>query len=98
VYHKDAIATLEIPTIKCISSATGYWSWGGQGGYKDLIICKWVLDGVDYFDSSSTANKSCKKIGYSELFTADHENILKFENKETIITYIVSSLCAMNER
>jgi hypothetical protein len=96
----DTITTLEIPTIKCMSSATSYWKSGNQGGYKELIICKWGLNGVDYLDTSSTANSSCKKIGNSDLFsTGDGNiNIQKFENPETMRTFIVSSLCTMNER
>jgi hypothetical protein len=100
LYNNDTITTLEIPSITCMSSATGYLKTGNTVVYKDLIICKWEFDGFDYFDSSLSANSSCQKIGYTELFsTGDgNSNIKNFVNTETMRTYIVSSLCTMNER
>ncbi len=95
----NTITTLEIPTIKCMSSATVYYG-NTNKAYKDLIICKWELNGVEYFNSSSAANNSCKKTGYSELFsTGDGNSKIKYpEIKEIMRTYIVSSICTMNER
>jgi hypothetical protein len=78
-----------------MSSATGYYGTSKKE-YKDLIICKWELDGVDYSDSGTAGSNSCKKIGYSELFT--YSTLDKFDNVHTMGTYIDSSVCTFNER
>jgi hypothetical protein len=79
-----------------MSSATGYCGPSNRV-YKDLIICKWELDGVDYSDSGTAGNNSCKKIGYSELFS--YSNLGQFkDDQQTMKTYIVSLVCTFNER
>ena len=33
--------------------------------YRDIIICKWQINGVDHYDTQTQANTDCTKIGYS---------------------------------
>jgi hypothetical protein len=94
--YQDTNTTFEIPTTRCMHSATGYWT--SDKVYKDLIICKWELNGVDHFDSTTVANISCKKIGYSELFSTEQMQKFKNNDRETLRIYIVSSICRFNER
>ena len=64
-----------IKTIKCSSgsiicfpSVTGYYNGPGGGAnnyYVDIIICKWVFNGVDYNDRCTTAKSDCSKAGAS---------------------------------
>jgi hypothetical protein len=45
-------------------SITGRYTMGSSG-YADIIICKWVTNGVDYFDTSAKATSDCSKAGTS---------------------------------
>ncbi len=95
-----------IKTIKCSSgsiicfpSVTGYYNGPGGGAnnyYVDIIICKWVFNGVDYNDTSRTANIDCSKVGYYALDSQTY--IILFQTTPTndlamINKYINSSAC-----
>jgi len=47
--------------IACMPSVTGKNTFG----YRDTIICKWQVNGVDHYDTETQADNDCKNIGYS---------------------------------
>ena len=49
--------------ITCMPSVTGYNT--ELKLYRDIIICKWQINGVDHYDTQTQATTDCKNIGYS---------------------------------
>ena len=48
----------------CLTSVTAcYTDNGAKDYYYDIIICKWISNGTDYYDTSATAS-TCKGINY----------------------------------
>ena len=47
--------------IACMPSVTSKNTFG----YRDIIICKWQINGVDHYDTQTQATTDCKNIGYS---------------------------------
>ena len=60
--------------------------------YHSIIICKWQSNGIDIYDTRSSAYTDCLKIGYSLWST---EQIKDFEknDQEMINKYLSSSNC-----
>jgi len=46
-------------------SITGRYTMSFSSGYADIIICKWVTNGIDHFDTYSKATSDCSKAGSS---------------------------------
>ena len=58
------IVTNSTVQIVCVPGFTYYDTDTGVKGYYDAIICKWELNGLDYYDMAST---DCGTIGYGYL-------------------------------
>ena len=86
--------------ITCMPSVTGYYSYiisfTLAYEYKDIIICKWQINGFDHYNTKTQADTECINIGYSELWSTVY--ILAFKkspaNDQTMLAkYIDSSVC-----
>jgi hypothetical protein len=63
--------------ISCLSSVTGYYrviilGFTVKNGHEDIIICKWESNGVDHYDTRSTATSNCKNIGFPNLWSTGY--------------------------
>ncbi len=104
IFLRFLIKTVKSSTsnITCFPSVTSYHDGNGNGPndyYVDITICKWVFNGVDYNDRSTTAGTDCSKAGTS--YTLDYQTQIPFF-KTTPINflgmvnkYISSSTCGM---
>ena len=52
-----------MPSVTCFNTAILL--------YRDIIICKWEINGVDHYDTETQATTDCKHIGYS-LWTTEY--------------------------
>jgi hypothetical protein len=86
--------------ITCFPSVTGYYNGNGNGAnnyYVDIIICKWVFNGVDYNDRSTTAKSDCSKAGTS--YSLESQTYISYfqtnptNDSAMINKYISSSAC-----
>jgi hypothetical protein len=48
-----------------------------KNGHEDIIICKWESNGVDHYDTRSTATSNCKNIGFPNIGQQDILLVIK---------------------
>ena len=53
--------------ITCMPSVTGYRP--SNNLFRDVIICKWLINGVDHYDTETQATTDCTNIGYSNIWS-----------------------------
>ena len=69
----DLMCIKSIINIECMNNVTAkywYYEWFQRKfRYLDIIVCRWELNGIEYDDTITRADKDCKRIGYDELWS-----------------------------
>ena len=77
--------------IGCMPSVTSKYL---LGGYCDIIICKWQINGVDHYVKEAQATADCNTFGYFlGLWSTGLIPAFNTNDKAMLIEYIDSSVC-----